>query len=44
MFESWFDAKEMQENVESTNQMILEQERKNNIVNMLQQIILPFLR
>ena len=34
----------MQENVESTNQMILEQERKNNIVNMLQQIILPFLR
>jgi len=44
VFESWFDAKEMQENVESTNQMILEQERKNNIVNMLQQIILPFLR
>ena len=44
MFESWFDAKEIHEDEENTNSKILAQEQKNSVVNMLHQILLPFLR
>jgi len=44
VFESWFDAKEIHEDEENTNSKILAQEQKNSVVNMLHQILLPFLR
>ena len=44
MFESWFDAKEIHEDEENSNSKILAQEQKNSVVNMLHQILLPFLR
>jgi len=44
VFESWFDAKEIQEDEEGTGKQIALQEQKNSVVNMLHKILLPFLR
>ena len=44
MFESWFDAKEIEESEEASTDKILQQEQKNSVVNMMHQILLPFLR
>jgi len=44
VFESWFDAKEIEESEEASTDKILQQEQKNSVVNMMHQILLPFLR
>jgi len=44
VFESWFDAKEIHENEENVSKEILAQEQKRNVISMLHQILLPFLR
>lgn len=44
VFESWFDAKEIEENEEGTGEKIVLQEQRNSVVNMLHKILLPFLR
>ena len=44
MFESWFDAKEMEEDETGVSERLLAQEQTNSVVNMLHQILLPFLR
>jgi len=44
VFESWFDAKEIEEEENSVGDKLVDDEKQGSVVNTLHQILLPFLR